>query len=195
MRALSLLLLVSVLAAACGGARPYRAMARTAQSEESVFSQVEDHRLKTAMREAILAEDSKLVFSVTPYAFMGHAYLVGFVDSPDVAEQLQERMRDLKGVRSVDAYLPTKPADRSKVDDVEIEARLKKALVLDMGQVSSRIESKSLAGHVVLLGVVASPEAVTDAQDRVRNVKGVTGVSNFLLVPEEGYESLRPHVR
>jgi osmotically-inducible protein OsmY len=67
--------------------------------------------------------------------------------------------------------------------------------VLDMGQVSSRIESKSLAGHVVLLGVVASPEAVADAQDRVRNVKDVTGVTNFLLVPEEGYESLRPHPR
>jgi len=195
MRALSLVLLVSVLATACGRARPYRAMARTAQSEETVFSQVEDHRLKTAMREAILAEDSKLVFSVNPYAFMGHAYLVGFVDSSDVAERLQERMRGLKGVRSVDAYLPTKPADRSKVDDAEIEARLKEALVLDMGQVSSRIESKSLAGHVVLLGVVASPGAVTDAEDRVRNLKGVTGVSNFLLVPEEGYESLRPHVR
>ena len=170
-------------------------MERTAQSDESVFSQVEDHRLKTAMREAILAEDSKLVFSVTPYAFMGHAYLVGFVDSPDLAARLQERIRSLKGVRSVDAYLPTEPADRSKVDDVEIEARLKKALVLDMGQVSSRIESKSLAGHVVLLGVVASPEAVTDAEDRVRNLKGVTGVTNFLLVPEEGYESQRPHVR
>ena len=172
-----------------------RAMARTAQSEETVFSQAEDHRLKTSMREAILAEDSKLVFSVTPYAFMGHAYLVGFVDSPDVAERLQERVRGLTGVRSVDAYLPTKPSDRSKVDDAEIEARLKEALVLDTGQVSSRIESKSLAGRVVMLGVVASPEAVTDAEDRVRNLKGVTGVTNFLLVPAEGYESLRPHVR
>lgn len=195
MRTLSLLLLVALVTIACGRARPYRAMARTAQSEESVPSHAEDHRLKMSIREAILAEDSRQVLDVTPYAYMGHAYLVGFVDSSDTAARLQERVRGLEGVRTVDAYLPTKPADRSKVDDIEIQAGVKRALVLDISQVSSRIESQSLAGHVVLLGVVASPEAVTDAEKRARGVNGVTGVTNFLLVPEEGHESLRPHLR
>jgi hyperosmotically inducible protein len=148
-----------------------------------------------SMREAIVAEDREAALAVTPYSFMGHVYLVGFVDSPDTAARLQERVRGLSGVRTVDAYLPTKPAGRSKVDDVEIKARLKEALVTDIHQVSSRIESESLAGHAVLLGVVASPEAVTDAGNRARGVQGVTGVTNFLLVPEEEYESRRPHLR
>ena len=126
---------------------------------------------------------------------MGHAYLGGVVDSPDTATRLQERVRGLDGVRTVQGYLPTKPADRSKVDDLEIKAKLKEALALDTGQVQMRIESESLAGHVVLLGVVASPGAVTDAENRARGVKGVTGVTNFLLVPEPEYESLRPHLR
>jgi hyperosmotically inducible protein len=194
-RALAFLLLVSLFATACGGARPYRAMARAAQSEESVFSQAEDHRLKMSMREAIVGDDPGAALAVTPYSYVGHAYLVGFVDSPDTAARLQERVRGLSGVRSVDAYLPTRPADRSKVDDVEIEAKLKEAVVTDMGQVASRIEAKSLAGHVVLLGVVSSPETVADAGNRSRGVTGVTGVTNFLLVPEAEYESLRPHVR
>src|SRR5262249_36567062 len=123
------------------------------------------------------------------------AYLVGFVDSPDTAARLQERVRGLSGVRTVDAYLPTKPAGRSKVDDLEIKAALKEAFVTDIHQVTTRIESESLAGHVVLLGVVASPEAVTDAGNRARGVKGVSGVTNFLLVPEAEYESQRPHLR
>jgi hyperosmotically inducible protein len=144
-----------MLTTACGRARPYRAMVKAATSEENVGSQAQDHRLKASMREAILAADPQGVLAVTPYAYMGHAYLVGFVDSSDTAARLQERMRGLEGVRTVDAYLPTKPADRSKIDDVEIEAKLKEALVTDLGQVTTRIESQSLAGHVVLLGVVA----------------------------------------
>jgi hypothetical protein len=39
------LLVASILAIACGRARPYRAMVRTAESEENVASQAEDHRL------------------------------------------------------------------------------------------------------------------------------------------------------
>ena len=58
-----------------------------------------------------------------------------------------------------------------------------------------RIETEALAGHVALLGVVSSPEAVDAAGARVRQIAGVTGVTNFLLVPEAESESLRPHVR
>ena len=47
-------------------------------------------------------------------------------------------------------------------------------------------------GHVVLLGVVRSQEAVSAATQAARSVSGVTGVTSFLLLPEAGYESLRP---
>ena len=47
-------------------------------------------------------------------------------------------------------------------------------------------------GHAVLLGVVPSQEAVQSAGTIAQGTGGIIGVTNFLLVPEEGYEQLRP---
>ena len=166
------LILIASGLVACGGVRPYRAMARAATSEENVAAQLEDHRLKLRMREAILAGDPAKTLDVTPYAYMGHAYLVGFADPKD-ADELVRRVRGLDGVRSVDAYLPTCPASRSAAADLELKAKVKSALALEPGEVVTRIQIEALAGHVVLLGVVASPEAVASAGERVRHLSGV----------------------
>jgi hyperosmotically inducible protein len=135
------------------------------------------------------------VISVTPYAYMGHVYLVGFVN--DVAEgaRLESIANSVAGVRTLDTYLPVRPASASTVGDAELEAKVKSALALEPGEVALRIETEALAGHVVLLGVVSSQGAADSAGARARTVAGVRGVTNFLLVPEAEYESLRPHLR
>ena len=179
----------------CGAARPYRAMAKAASSEENVAAQAEDHRLKMRLRETILASDPQKVLDVIPYAYMGHAFLVGFVAQRSDADDLVARVRSLEDVRSVEAYLPAKPANRSGADDLALKAKLKSELALDPGQVVTQIETEVLAGHVVLLGVVRSREAVASAGTLAASVAGVTGVTNFLLVPEAEYESVRPKLR
>jgi hyperosmotically inducible periplasmic protein len=193
--ALVSLALALLLAAGCGGARPYRAMAKAASSEEAVFSQAEDHRLAMRVREAILADDPSRVISVKPYAYMGHVYLVGFVNDADEATRLVSIANTVAGVRTVDSYLPVRSASGSTVSDEELKAKVKAAMALEPGEVAMRIESEALAGHVVLLGVVRSKDAVQSAGARARTVTGVKGVTNFLLVPEAEYESLRPHLR
>src|SRR5690242_348635 len=169
---------------ACGHARPYRAMAKAAASEASVVAQAEDRSLKMHLRETIAASDARTLVDVTPYAYMGHAYLVGFVADPRDADDLVARVRAIPDVRSVDAYLPTKPRDRSVAGDVEVKSKLKAALAADPRQAVTRVEIEVLAGHVVLLGVVASSDAVADAGRLASGVGGVTGVTNFLLVAE-----------
>ena len=188
-------LTLALIAAGCGGARPYRAMAKAASSEENVFSQAEDHHLAMRVREAILANDPSRVTSVTPHVYMGHVYLVGFVSSDDEAARLESLVRPLSGVRSVDSYLPVRPSSQSTVGDEELKAKVKAAIATAPGEVAMRVDPEVLAGQVVLCGVVSSPEAVASAESRVRGLGGVKGVTNFLLVPEEGYESLRPHLR
>ena len=182
-------------AVGCGGARPYRAMAKAASSEESVFSQAEDNRVALRVREAILADDPSRVISVTPHCYMGRVYLVGFVKDVDEGARLESIANSVAGVRSVDSYLPVRPASASTVGDEELKAKVKAAMALEPGEVAMRIETEALAGHVVLLGVVASQDAVASAGARARTVVGVTGVTNFLIVPEAEYESLRPHLR
>lgn len=187
--------LAAFTALGCGNARPYRAMAKSASSEENLMAQADDHRLKMHLRETILAEDPRKLAEVTPYGYMGHVYFVGFVADRTDADALVARVRALEGVRSVDAYLPPKPADCSLARDVEIKGKVKSSLAVEPGQVITRIEIEVLAGHVVLLGVVRAPETVADAGRLASSVGGVSGVTNFLLVPEAEYRSVRPHLR
>jgi osmotically-inducible protein OsmY len=192
---LASLALALLVAAGCGGARPYRAMAKAASSEENVFSQAEDRRTALRVREAVLAEDPTRVVSVTPYVYLGHVDLVGWVADAGEGARLESLARPLAGVRSVESYLPVRGASASTIGDEELKAKVKAAMALEPGEVATRIETEALAGHVVLLGVVSSPDAVASAGARARTVSGVTGVTNFLLVPEGEYESLRPHLR
>ena len=70
---------------------------------------------------------------------------------------------------------------------LEITGEVKAALGLGGDRVT-QIDLEVLAGHVVLLGVVADQAAIDTAVNAAQGVNGVTGVTNFLLLPEEGYE-------
>src|SRR5262249_49089606 len=138
----------------CGGFRPYRAMAKTASSEESVFAQVDDKRVKASLREALGASDPGGAIHVTPYVFMGHAYLVGSVSSPAEAAQLTAAAQGVEGIRSLETYLPQKSANESTTSDLTIKTEVKAALALAPDEVVNRVEIEVLGGHVVLLGVL-----------------------------------------
>ncbi len=132
---------------------------------------------------------------------MGKVFLVGFVAAEGQAEQAVEAVRGVAGVRSVDSYLPVSPggsteeAAARKVRDAAITGEVKGALALDPAELVTRIDVKTLAGHVVLLGVVASQRAIDSAGAAAQGIEGVTGVTNFLRLPEPGYERLRPGLR
>jgi hyperosmotically inducible periplasmic protein len=176
-----------LIASGCGGARPYRAMAKAASSEENPHAQIEDHRLKSALREALLTSDAAAAVHVTPYAYMGHAYLVGFVDSVAQRQSLIAAAQNVEGERSLNTYLPDRPADSQTVSDLATTGEVKAALGLGGDRVT-QIDLEILAGHVVLLGVVADQGAIDSAVAAAQGVNGVTGVTNFLLLPEPEYE-------
>lgn len=171
----------------CGGMRPYRAMAKAASSEESVHAQVDDDRLKMALREALLTSNAAAVVHVTPYVYMGHVYLVGFVDGAAQRQKVPAAAQGIAGLRSLDTYLPDQPAESQTASDLSLKGEVKAALALDRERVT-QIDLEVLAGDVVLLGVVSNQTAIDSAVAAAQGVAGVTGVTNFLLLPEEGYE-------
>ena len=188
-------LCLSVLVACDGGVLPYRRMARAARSERNVFTQVDDRLLTEKVRSALADAEGLGSANVTPYVYMGHVFLVGFVTHSDQQGEATRSVQDLDGVRSVGAYLPVR-ADPTKnvpdaASDAAIEGKVKAALAL-AGQPVTRVDMQVLDGHVVLLGVVRSQEAVSAATEAARGVSGVTGVTSFLLLPELSYERLLP---
>jgi hyperosmotically inducible protein len=128
---------------------------------------------------------------------MGKVYLVGHTSGDAQSQQVIAVAQGTEGVRSVDTYLVTTPeaggesALSDAASDLALDAQVKAALGLS-GSRPLRIDVAIVAGHVVLLGVVASQDAIDAAAQQAGGVSGVTGVTNFLLLPEPGYERLRP---
>jgi osmotically-inducible protein OsmY len=162
-------------------------MAKAAASEESAQAQVSDDRLKLALREALLSADATAAVHVTPYLYMGHAYVVGFVDSAAQRQTVTAAAQGVQGVRSLNAYLPDRPAESETASDLEIKGEVKGALALNRDRVT-QIDLEVLAGQVVLLGVVSDQEAIDSAVSAAKGISGVNGVTNFLLLPEPEYE-------
>jgi len=192
--ALPLLAVLLIVTAGCGGARPYRAMARAATSEEDVFAQVQDKELKIQLREALAARGESPL-DITPYVYMERGFVVGFVGDGAQREGVLGAAQGVPGLRSLQSYLPDRPTTSSTANDVATKANVKAAFVPHREIGVTHVDIEVLAGHVVLLGVVGSEEARESAVTVATGVSGVKGVTTFLLLPEPGYESRRPHLR
>lgn len=188
-----------IASSGCGGAK-YKAMAEAAQSELSPRTIAQDDRHKLHLHEALVVQQG---FSglISVYVFMERAYLVGHVDRREQAEALLRTARTVAGLRSVEGYLPVK---RSSADggstnrtasDLTLKAEIASSLALAPGVVKSRVHVEVLDGQVVLLGVVSGEDERVHAEAAAAGVNGVIGISNWLLLPEPQYMSLRRQIR
>ena len=180
---------------ACGQARPDGAMARAARSQENLAARLEDRAMK-AESLANLMEDRALGgANVTPHVYMGHAFLVGSVKTSAQRDAAIADAWKVQGVRSVEAYLPealrAKRSSSRAASDLALKTELEGKLSLDP-VLATRVELEMVGGHAVLLGVVPSQEAVQSAGTIAQGTGGITGVTNFLLVAEDGDERHRP---
>ena len=195
----SCLLAILIIAPGCGGARPYSLMYKSASSELSGPAQARDHRLKANLRAALVSEQGLNGLTLTPEVLMERGYVTGHVETPDQVATIQRIARGVAGLRSVDVYLPltqSQPtADSSTMSDMTIHTEIAAALGLAPGVVVSRINVTVLDRQAVLLGVVSGDEERRHAVEAASGVKGVKGVTNWLLLPEPDYMAVRPKLR
>lgn len=194
-----------LVAAACGGARPYSLMYKSASSELSGPAQARDHRLKTNLRAALIGEQGLAGLTLSPEVLMERGYVTGHVATPEQAATILRIARGVSGLRSVDVYLPISPshsntdagttADSSTISDMTIHSEVAAALRLAPGVVASRINVTVLDRRAVLLGVVSGDEERRHAVEAVSGVKDVQGVTNWLVLPEPDYMAVRPKLR
>ncbi|MDF0644585.1 MAG: BON domain-containing protein [Nitrospira sp.] len=184
----------------CGGGK-YKAMLEAAQSELSPRTIAHDDAHKLHIHEALVAEQGLSGLTLSIFVFMERGYLVGHVDSPEQAAAVLKTARHVQGLRSVEGYLPvTAPSAEGntvsdKASDVSLKAQVVSAIALEPGVVKSRVHVEVLDGRVVLLGVVSGEPERRHAEKAAAGVDGVKAVTNWLLLPEEQYMSIRKKMR
>jgi osmotically-inducible protein OsmY len=166
------------------GYQPSAVLSPASTSGESVIGQIGDEQLTLRLREALAGR--RLTPGVTPHVFIAHAFLVGSVDSPERAQAALAVARGVSGVASVDSYIVVSPrqTSRQRSNDAAIEGTARVLLGANPAARAGHVDVVSVGGHVVLLGVVPSAEARASVEATVLGVGGVTGVTNFLLLPE-----------
>lgn len=195
MRALLVLTLIALPLCAGCPAMGYKKAAEAAMSPLDVRAQARDQRLKMQLRSAILENESYQGIALTPAVFMEEGFVVGFVDSQEQADSVIATARGVEGLRSLETYLPVKPAESTTESDLTTKGEVKAAIALDPSLVSSRYTIEVLGGEAVLLGVVMSDDERAGVEKAAGGVGSVTGVKNFLVVVEPSFESIRPHLR
>jgi hyperosmotically inducible protein len=170
---LGLLLGVSVGLLACGHTLPDDAMARAAHSQEALASKLEDRAMKAEMLANLMEDRAIAGADVTPYVYMGHAFLVGSVRTPAQRDAAIADAGKVQGVRSVEAYLSGAARGRT-ASDRALRTELEGRLSLDPA-LTGRVHLQMVDGHAVLLGVVPSREAVQSAGRSRRAPTGSPG--------------------
>ncbi len=165
---------------------PYRLLLQAARSPEQPLVFVQDKRLKTNLRKALLLAEPETALSVKPYVAGGHGYLVGWVTDDAQRSALEAAARGVPGLLSIAVYLPPKPTGEdapSATADLTLKAKVVAAIGIASGAERTNIAVEVVGGHAVLLGAVHSAADIQAAVKAATETSGISGVTNFLHVP------------
>ena len=177
------------LAAPTSAFTPYRLILQAARSPENPMAFVEDKRLKTKMRRALLVAEPESALTVEPYVAGGHGYLIGWVKDRAERQRLEDAVRGVQGLISLAIYMPTRPTGAqtpSRTAELKLEASVRLALRSEMGAETTNIDVRILGNHAILIGVLGSSAEIEQAAKTARQTSGVGGVTSFLSIPLSG---------
>ncbi|WP_285907227.1 BON domain-containing protein [Pseudodesulfovibrio pelocollis] len=173
--------LLITLALACVAWTPWGAIYGSARDERSVGDQAADKKISLTIKGAMADRDAKMALKIHVYCFLRHVYLVGAIDDRDFRDFAVETAKGTEGVSQVYTHLVNETDTMSA--DLEIAARVRAALIAEKALSSTQIETETMNGEVVMVGMVRSEKDAQLAVRIARGVQGVRKVTSYLIPP------------
>ncbi|MUM76261.1 BON domain-containing protein [Pseudodesulfovibrio sp. F-1] len=174
-------LLLVALAFACAAWTPWGAVYGSIRDERSVADQAVDKKISLSIKKAMADRDAKKALKIHVYCFLRHVYLVGAIDDRDFRDFAADSARKTEGVDQVYTHLVNETD--TLTDDLEIAARVRAALIAEKQLSSTQIETETMNGEVVMIGMVRSQADAQLAVRIARGVQGVRKVTSYLIPP------------
>jgi hyperosmotically inducible protein len=151
--------------------------------ERSVLEQAADARITTRIRLAILRDDLAALDAVSVFSHRGRVVLVGAAPTGStLPRRLVAVARRVEGVRRVDTYfVATRP---SRYRDLVMGLEARSNIIGDLQLRSAQVDVAVVGGHVVLTGLVDTPDKITRAVGHARAVDGVVAVTSLIGLVE-----------
>ena len=140
-----------------------------------------DTEIATSAGKALLDDKKAEWKGVSVLVFAQHAVIAGSVKDEATKKRVQEIVARDKRIRSLKNELRV-AADTSFVGDTVVEEKINAVLTAAKGISSVNMRWKSVAGHVVLMGVAQSAAEASLAQSKVRALDGVKSLKSHLRV-------------
>jgi osmotically-inducible protein OsmY len=180
------LMVVLLASNACGGERYTRL---------TDLMTADDQMYQRRLRDALVAHPEFSGLTLSTYVFMDRGYVIGYVDSHEQAKAVFDTAASVKGLRSLDAYLPIKRTSSNDMignsnSDAIVKANVESALGTE-DPAYRWVHVEVLDGRVVLVGVIPKNEDRIRVEGAAAGTSGVKHVSNWLLLPETEYMAIR----
>lgn len=155
-----------------------------AVQERSLGDAAEDTRIRVALNDVFLSRDLTMFSSVDFAVVEGRVLLVGQVASEEDRDYAARRVWAIDGVKELINELEVGPAPGVKqvAEDRWISTRLKAALLGDSTVADVNYWILVDNGTVYLLGVAQSQAEIDRVIAHARNIPGVRGVVNHVIL-------------
>ncbi|MFH1913373.1 MAG: BON domain-containing protein [Pseudomonadota bacterium] len=173
--------LLITLALACVAWTPWGAIYGSARDERSVGDQATDKRISLSIKGAMADRDAKMALKIHVYCFLRHVYLVGAIDDQDFRDFAVDTAKKTEGVSQVYTHLVNETD--TLTDDLEIAARVRTALIAEKELSSTQIETETMNGEVVMVGMVRNQADARLAVSIAQSIQGVRKVTSYLIPP------------
>lgn len=189
MRTLAILLTAAagLLAAGCN---PYMAAVGVvtqtygvATDVRPVSVQLSDDEIEAKLKAALLESPVPGTGSLSAYCRQGVVVLAGVVPPGSDAGRAAVRIaRATPGVTRVETFFVD--AEPDEAADLELEGKVKAALIADPTLVAGQVDINVYSGHVILVGVASSVEQIDAFVADTRAVPGVRSVRSYIQLPQ-----------
>jgi hyperosmotically inducible protein len=177
-----LCLMAVMLALACTAWTPWTSIYESARDERSVIDQASDKKISLSIKAALADRDAKMALKIHVYCFLSHVYLVGAIDDREFQDFAVATAKATPDVKQV--YVHMVPESDTMASDLQIATTVRALLIADKELSSTQVETETMNGEVVMVGMVRSED---DAQLAVRIAEGVDGVrkvTSYLIPPK-----------
>ena len=146
-----------------------------------------DEGISSVVQESLEANDNVKARQMDVETREGVVYLTGVVDTEEARREAGRVAWRVEGVRGVQNNITVGERTVGNwIDDVMISSKVKSRLIANSSIKAGDIDVSSSQGVVTLIGRVSSQAIKTEAERIARDTKGVTDVSNELLVGKIG---------
>jgi hyperosmotically inducible protein len=172
-----------MLIVALAGCSPYVLAAKesyeVATDPRSLVTQATDTEAEVQIKAALLASPVNGTSGLDVYCRQGVVVVAGMVPPGSQAGRAAvDIARKAPSVKRVETYFVSRRP--SWESDLAIKEQIRAVLVADPVLVSSRVDIAVYAGHVVLVGAVASRVNVQKFISDARSVSGVVSVTSYI---------------